>query len=137
MPPHQHGERGFSLVELLVVIVVIGLLAAIAIPSYLSQRHRALDVTVQHDLRTAATAIEAARTAEGELPSAADDVRADAALSTGTTIDVVVDGEDYCLVGDHSSGPGPTHPWVYDTARGGLVTDASATCAGTVTFALP
>ncbi|MDR3684580.1 MAG: type II secretion system protein [Geothrix sp.] len=34
-------SRGFSLIEMLLVLAVIGILGAIAIPSYLGQRHRA------------------------------------------------------------------------------------------------
>lgn len=51
-------ERGFTLMELLVVIVVIGVLAAIAIPAFLGQRKKAANAALAHDLRTVAQAVE-------------------------------------------------------------------------------
>lgn len=52
-------EGGFTLVEVLVVMVIIGLLAAIAIPSFFKQHDKANDAGAKESARTAQTAMEA------------------------------------------------------------------------------
>jgi type IV pilus assembly protein PilA len=51
-------ENGFTLVELLVVVFIIGLLAAIAISSFLSQRSKAQDAEAKQVIRTASHALQ-------------------------------------------------------------------------------
>jgi len=61
----SQGEGGFTLVELLVVMLILGLLAAIAIPSFFNQREKAKDADAKSGARTAQTAIETYATDNG------------------------------------------------------------------------
>ena len=59
MSTRPRGRAGFTLIELLVVISIIGILVAIALPSYQGRQGKAFDARVRQDARNAATGQEA------------------------------------------------------------------------------
>ena len=61
----NNSTKGFTIVELLIVIVVIGILAAIVIVAYNGMQNRAYDTSVKNDLETMVKKIEMQATLSG------------------------------------------------------------------------
>jgi len=72
--PTRTGEDGFTLLELIVVMTIIALLAAIAVPSYMNNVRRAKEAVLKEDLHTMREAIDSYTVDKEKAPQSLDDL---------------------------------------------------------------
>lgn len=79
----REGGRGFTLVELLVVIVVLAVLAAIVLPKFMNSGQRAKESALRSDLKLLRNAVSLYDADTGYYPSSLADLSATSAPSNG------------------------------------------------------
>ena len=139
-------EEGFTLIELMVVVLIIAILIAIAIPTFLGARERAQDRSAQSDLRNALVAAKThytddetyatvtAALLDGIEPALAYDVVANADTATvgfgdlsatGAVFVTESEAGDFFCIAESSTGT------TYDSAATIAAIDTVAECNAT------
>jgi general secretion pathway protein G len=74
LKPTRAREDGFTLVELMIVMLIIGVLAAIAIPSFISSIKNAREAALKEDLHVMRDAIDSYTMDKNKAPQSLDDL---------------------------------------------------------------
>lgn len=112
---------GFTVVELLIVIVVIGIIATITVISYSGIQEKSIRTTVETDLRNAGSALESAKAKSGGYPNAAptDLPKSDGTQYAYTYYSVT---KSYCLAATSTEGD---IPMIYITGGNSTIKEGS------------
>jgi prepilin-type N-terminal cleavage/methylation domain-containing protein len=72
MNMRQQNEEGFTLIELMIVVVIIGILAAVAIPIFMNQQRQAMEASATSDIRSIQRSMNIYQVQNSALPDLND-----------------------------------------------------------------
>ncbi|WP_060509886.1 type II secretion system major pseudopilin GspG [Pseudomonas sp. NBRC 111124] len=73
--PH-HAQRGFTLIEIMVVVIILGVLGALVLPNVMSRPDHAKLTAARTDIQSISTALEIYRLDNGRYPTTAQGLEA-------------------------------------------------------------
>ncbi len=114
----RKGRKGFTLIELMIVVAIIGILAAIAIPQFASYRQRAQDSAAKSALKNLATAQENYYAEYNTYAAGLGSLATWFTPETTLTVTILAAGtSSWSATATHHSSPGV---FTYNSSTGGL-----------------
>jgi general secretion pathway protein G len=127
MVKKRKGEAGFTLVELVTVVLIVGILASMALPNYRSAILQTKEVTLKHDLFVFRDVIDQYYADKGRYPASLEELTTDGYLRR-LPIDPITGAADWEVVDAEPDPDNPGEPpGIYDVKSASTATSSQGT----------
>jgi general secretion pathway protein G len=115
----RNRENGFTLVELMIVMLIIGVLAAVAVPSFISSIRNAKEAALKEDLHVLRDGIDSYTMDKNKAPQSLDDLVQNGYLKSIPEDPMTHSRDTWVTATDDSySDPDQTEPGINDVHSG-------------------
>lgn len=104
--PERSAESGFTLIELMVVVALVGILVAMALPSLVNQPRRAKEAVLKTNLHTIRDTLDQYNADKGHYPTALTELEDDGYLRL-IPLDPIADTDEWDLIYEETDPDAP------------------------------